>query len=355
MGFYLRKSVKVGPLRFNLSKSGIGVSAGIPGFRIGTGPRGNYVHIGSGGLHYRQSLPSNSQSKPVYEQSQPTPDTHAPLEKIGSSCVTQMADSSSEYLLQEINQKRKRIRLWPIVATGSGLLLVLLATASMPNWLLILLGVLFAIGIFVAYQRDELTKSVVLFYDFDPKMQETYQFLHDWADQLVACARTWHVGARGDVHDPKYHAGAGQVVDRKTVSIRKGHPPFIKTNIETIIVPVGSETLYFFPDRILVFAPNGVGAISYRDLRININQKRFIEDQTVPRDAKVVDHTWQYVNKKGGPDRRFKNNRQIPVCLYEELWFSSQSGLNELIQLSRTGIGDGFRKAVTNMATVLPA
>jgi len=36
MGFYLRKSLRVGPLRFNLSKSGIGLSAGIKGFRIGT-------------------------------------------------------------------------------------------------------------------------------------------------------------------------------------------------------------------------------------------------------------------------------------------------------------------------------
>ena len=31
MGFYIRKSVSIGPLRFNLSKSGIGVSAGIKG------------------------------------------------------------------------------------------------------------------------------------------------------------------------------------------------------------------------------------------------------------------------------------------------------------------------------------
>ena len=35
MGFYLRKSVSVGPFRFNLSGSGVGVSAGIRGFRVG--------------------------------------------------------------------------------------------------------------------------------------------------------------------------------------------------------------------------------------------------------------------------------------------------------------------------------
>ena len=34
MAIYLRKSIQVGPLRFNLSKSGVGVSAGIKGFPV---------------------------------------------------------------------------------------------------------------------------------------------------------------------------------------------------------------------------------------------------------------------------------------------------------------------------------
>jgi hypothetical protein len=55
MGLYIRKSLRVGPIRFNLSKSGIGMSAGIKGLRLGTGPRGNYVHMGRGGLYFRQS------------------------------------------------------------------------------------------------------------------------------------------------------------------------------------------------------------------------------------------------------------------------------------------------------------
>lgn len=60
MGFYVRKSLKAGPFRFNLSKSGVGVSAGVPGFRVGTGPRGNYVHVGRHGVYYRASLGSGS-------------------------------------------------------------------------------------------------------------------------------------------------------------------------------------------------------------------------------------------------------------------------------------------------------
>jgi hypothetical protein len=74
MGFYLRKSVSVGPLRFNLSKSGVGVSAGIRGLRFGTGPRGNYVHMGRHGIYYRATLPSARAvaSAPQRTPTQPT-------------------------------------------------------------------------------------------------------------------------------------------------------------------------------------------------------------------------------------------------------------------------------------------
>lgn len=56
MSFFLRKALRFGPVRFNLSKSGIGVSAGVKGLRIGMGPKGNYIHAGRGGLYYRKSL-----------------------------------------------------------------------------------------------------------------------------------------------------------------------------------------------------------------------------------------------------------------------------------------------------------
>ena len=56
MSFYLKKSLRFGPLRFNLSKSGIGVSAGEKGFRVGTGPRGNCIHAGRGGIYYQRRL-----------------------------------------------------------------------------------------------------------------------------------------------------------------------------------------------------------------------------------------------------------------------------------------------------------
>jgi hypothetical protein len=59
MGFYIRKSFRLGPVRLNLSKSGFGVSAGVKGARIGVNSRGRaYTHAGRFGLYHRQTLGS---------------------------------------------------------------------------------------------------------------------------------------------------------------------------------------------------------------------------------------------------------------------------------------------------------
>jgi hypothetical protein len=58
MGFYYRKSVRLGPFRVNLSKSGIGYSVGGPGFRTGVSSRGKRYttfSIPGTGVGYRTS------------------------------------------------------------------------------------------------------------------------------------------------------------------------------------------------------------------------------------------------------------------------------------------------------------
>jgi len=155
------------------------------------------------------------------------------------------------------------------------------------------------------------------------------------------------------VYDPKYHGGAGQLVSRNRLFIGSDQPPYVKTNIAVSVLALGVNRLYFFPERLLVFGQDGVGAVSYDDLSIVVNRKQFIEDESAPHDAQVVGRTWQYVNKDGGPDLRFNNNRQLPICLYEELWLNSPSGLNEVLQFSRTGIGEKLDAALQCLADMV--
>lgn len=57
MGFYIRKALRLGPLRINLSRHGVGYSVGIRGARIGRTAQGRaYVQAGRGGLYYRKHV-----------------------------------------------------------------------------------------------------------------------------------------------------------------------------------------------------------------------------------------------------------------------------------------------------------
>ncbi|MFW6347527.1 MAG: DUF4236 domain-containing protein, partial [Cyclonatronaceae bacterium] len=62
MPFYVRKSLSFGPIRFNLSKSGVGVSAGVTGARVGLNKQGAYFHGGRHGLYYREKLGKKKRS-----------------------------------------------------------------------------------------------------------------------------------------------------------------------------------------------------------------------------------------------------------------------------------------------------
>lgn len=66
MGFRFQRSIGLGKfLRLNISKSGIGISAGIPGLRISTGPRGAFFSAGlpGTGLSYRKKLSSSGKAR----------------------------------------------------------------------------------------------------------------------------------------------------------------------------------------------------------------------------------------------------------------------------------------------------
>ncbi len=90
-------------------------------------------------------------------------------------------------------------------------------------------------------------------------------------------------------------------------------------------------------DRVLAFQGTLVGTVSYSELNIESFLAQFIEQEAGPNDANVISRTWQYVNKNGGPDRRFKNHRQLPVCRMNRLHMSSPRSLDIRLMASRGG------------------
>jgi len=363
MSFYIRKSLKAGPFRFNLSKSGIGVSAGIAGFRFGHGPRGNYVSIGRNGVYYRATLPGRNEhdsqenaTHPRSPQSLELPST-VEMKEIESADVLQLQDSSSAELLQEMSNKHNKPRLLYVALAISIVTLLLLVTAQTPPLVWVVTTFIAVPIIIFAQRQDEINKTVILFYELDGAAENMFQSLHDSFRSILDSNRIWHISASGRVtnlNEQKRQAGAHSLVKRTVIRPGLKNPPFVNTNLSIPAIPAGKQTLYFFPDRLLVYESGQVGAVAYSDIQLELDSTRFIESEMVSPDTEVVGQTWQYVNKSGGPDKRFKNNRKLPIVLYRELYFKSSSGLNKLFQLSNPQAGSELPKAIKELTMEKP-
>lgn len=359
MPFYLRKSVSAGPFRFNFSKGGVGASVGIKGLRIGTGPRGHYINVGYSGIYYRATLGKAGQAakQPAMPASPArlpaTPSRYVDnvdnveMIEIESGDVQAMRDEGFAELLDELNQKQNQAKLsvWlTVLAAGVGAIAFMASgTAGLVAFALMIPAY------FIGRWLDSYRRSAVMFYEMDDKASSAYETMTQSFDVLNQCQRKWHMAAGGDVRDLttwKRNAGASQLVDKKPTTLGYGLPVVIKSNVTPPLMHVGRQILYFFPDLALVEDGGRFGAVSYSNLHVRWQDSRFIEDGGVPGDARVVGQTWKHPNKSGGPDRRFKDNRQIPICMYETMSLSSSSGVNEAVQFSRTDVSAAFSQSL---------
>jgi hypothetical protein len=343
MGFYVRKSIKAGPFRYNLSKSGVGVSVGVPGFRVGTGPRGNYVRAGKGGVYYRATLGgSRRPSSPVGQRPTHTPPPviggNVPMQDVTGASARELVPTGAGDLVGQLNEAGSRLPLgWPT------LLAVLVGAAAIGGIaaiVILLIGLPFCLWL---NQRDRARRSVVAFYDVEDDHARWLTALVETFEALVQMNRAWRVNASGRVQNTyqyKVNSGANEIVKRVDAKRTLSGPKVLATNIAVPTIESGRQALHFLPDRLLVRDGKRFSDVSYGTLAAAYSAERFIESARKPHDSQQVDTTWRYVNVKGGPDRRFKNNRQLPVMLYGQVDLSAPNGLHWLIECSRAPLAE---------------
>lgn len=334
MGFYFRKSVNLGGLRFNFSKSGVGVSTGIKGFRIGSGPRGNYVQIGKNGIYYKKTWGNSKRNTDENTKIQNIKNHNvnrtqkSENEDLDEYNTEEICDSSSAEFIEEIRNNYGKITLkWFS-------LLFLFDTF----WF-ILTFMLFA---FLDYKR----KTTIIFYDIDEETESKLQQFYNSFDEIKKCQRKWYILSKNYNFDAKYNSGASSLVNRIDILITNKVPKYIKTNVKIPCIPAGKQKLYFFPDKILIIEGKKVGALSYKNLKISVENGNFVETEMKPWDGTVVDYTYKYVNKSGGPDRRFANNPRCPIMSYSYINFYGDNGFNECIMLSKQGVGNILKEQI---------
>lgn len=348
MGFYIRKGFNFGPLRLNLSRSGLGASIGVKGARIGVGPRGSYVHLGRGGLYYRQTIAPPS---PRQQPSENAPLVSDGLQEISSSDARTIVDSSAAQLLQELNRVKRRVDLFPLSIIVGGFLLIRVAVSETEWWAWTAGLLAVALIVICARHNDVTDGTLILEYSIDGDAAQSFSRLQDAFKRFAACRRIWHVDAGAQTSDWKRNAGASFLERRSAISAVFAPPPKVQCNLNVPKIKAGRDTMYLLPDRLLVYDSSGVGAVPYADLQAQSGKTRFIETENIPSDSAQVGTTWRYVAKNGGPDRRFNNNRQLPIMLYGELKLSSSSGLNEQFQCSVPEIVEELSSAILPLAS----
>jgi hypothetical protein len=305
------------------------------------------------GIYYQKTLGAGGgRRSPSYPS--PTNYNRAPTSTVGPAQVIQSADassiidSSSAELVKEL-QERLRTPAWHLWSMAVGAVVFLVGASQQLTLLAVLGGIIFVVGGVVGYVVYTNKRTTEIKYDLDPHYGQMFSRMLAGFEQLRKSHRLWMVETTSAVHNGKYHAGAASILTRKDITARLGSPSFLHLNIRLPILQAGKQSLYFLPDVVLVVQGNHVGAVSYSHLNIGCNSTQFIEDGSVPRDSEQVGTTWRYVNKSGGPDRRFSNNRQLPILRYAELKLQSTTGLNEAIQVSNVRSADAFVQGLRTM------
>ena len=137
--------------------------------------------------------------------------------------------------------------------------------------------------------------------------------------KIANSSKIWEIVQSNAVSNKKYSAGATSLVKRVTCSSSSTLPFPFKSNETPICFKSKNITLVFLPDILFVIKGWKIYSVKYSNSTISLSGTSFVESEKVPPDAKIIDKTWKYVNKSGAPDKRFSDNRQLPVCLYGKL------------------------------------
>lgn len=338
MAWYLRKSVSIGPVRFNLSKGGIGTSVGIKGFRVGVRPNGkSYVHAGRYGLYYRQELGNTNRSneRDFTPQTPLEPPKHSDTVEYKTASSQELSPQSRKEMLDRLNQSYKSVRLDYLCGVVAVLPSYMSFQANMIAGLIV--SAIGLIAFILVARWESKRRTVVINYDFEDNDGASFKKIIQSFNVLASNRKVWSLIDTRNIygtHESKLNAGAANLINRSDAQIGESKPPWVETNIDVPVIKTRGQSLYMMPDGIFVYDNKGVGFVEYNDIQVNVGTTRFIENSP-PTDANVVDKTWKHPNINGGPDKRFKNNYQIPVCLYGELRVKSNSGMNIYLMTSK--------------------
>ncbi len=211
------------------------------------------------------------------------------------------------------------------------------------------ISIILAIVTFIVYRADVARKTTPLVYEFsDDYSEKKFDESINCFSNLAMTKNSWRLKLMVPISDWKRNAGAKESPIRHPSKIGKLNPSLLKTNVDVWGVDAGNIKLYLFPDRFFVFQDGVYSAIPYGEIQASLQDMEYREQEVLPSDATVIGNTWKYVRRNGEPDRRFNNNRQIPIVRYGVVVLSTQNFIAYLI-VSSLKIASSFTQSFSRI------
>ena len=368
MAWSFRRRIKIIPgVHLNFSKNGISTSIGVRGASITFGQKGTYLNTGipGTGIYNRQKI-SSSQAPPT-----PTfPETGPwglPADNIFSSDVQHITSQDMQGIKEAIiaaHQQRKELKVdirnirFSLVFSQIKLVTVYLLVVGF-----LIKSVTKAICKEIKDKKEAIRQldeqielcHVKLDVGFDPEIRSLYEKVVNNFKSLTNSQKIWDVtGAYANDRVATRSAASTSV---KTTQVHFGIK--ILEDVRSEFEPLwmknahGSD-LYFYPGFVIMFsAGTKFALIGLNELGFTHNAVKYVETSGVPSDTKIIDRTWAKVNKNGSPDRRFKDNYEIPVVKYGAILLATETGVHEEYMFSNYEASEAFARSFSDYQKVI--
>jgi hypothetical protein len=189
----------------------------------------------------------------------------------------------------------------------------------------------------------------------DDTFTQLYETVEKGCRLLTNCTKIWDVTTTKDINRVERRTIAKSEINRAQVKGSIEHSDLIQADK----VPMKLENknggdLYFYPGFLIIRESNRDFAImDYSEINVSFERSHFISTDPVPLDSTQVGTTWYKTNKDGSPDKRFKDNFQMPIVLHGEISFTSATGLNERYMVSNYEHGRVFAEALNEYISAI--
>ncbi len=230
--------------------------------------------------------------------------------------------------LARINNRPRKVGLLPLlVAFGGSLVLaaLLYVFEILPSFAILAVLGGGALLVLLLYRTQKAKTTISLSYkdNLSDEAASGFSSMREALEGLASSGRIWCLA--GSVRLPK----TGEVApspEREPARVELLATPGIKADVPVWGIEAGDESIFFFPEGALVYTDDRYDPLPYNSLKVSFSSGRFFEEEDLPEDATVVDHTWRFSRADGSPDPRYKrDNVEIPIVLYGLLEISAPS------------------------------